>query len=268
MQFNTSQKPSGRTLISRYVYSGNKEIYPTSINLTTGIITVSSSLTAQGFTIGNYYNIFFAMHSWANKILMKEINPVTDYFMNVVSDTTIQLSTANNSSGLIASYPDASNTNVDPTKWHFEYPPNGGTLNLSFDVSSLNLSDFLLHFDIPSRDRGGYPYVNAHGTADEGSWGATGCTVIDGRETMSVTGAVRYRYSKESKILWHWLDHAHSIQWGNNTSGTWSFSWANGSSQGGIFGRYTNAKITSITMSGISVGNGSVFELYDMKGGS
>jgi hypothetical protein len=265
LQFRPASQPTGRTLISRYVFTGNKEIYPTAMDLTTGIITVGSSLTAQGFTVGSYYNMMFVIHAFATKILPKEINPTTDYYTYILSDTTIQLSTANNSSGLISSYPDASNTGVDPTKWHIEYAST--TINISFDTSSLNLSDVLFHFDFPGRDRGGYPYVNLHGTSDEGTINLTGLTIIDGRETMTVTGAVRYRYSKESKTFFNWLDHAHSIQWGNNTNGSWSYSTVTASSQASTWRSYTNAKITSLSMSGITVANGSVFELYDMKGG-
>lgn len=258
-----SNNKQGRSLVSRFVWSGNKEVQPTALDLTTGIFTVGSSLNAMGLNSGSLYNMFFVMHSWANKILPVEINPVTDYFVYILSDTTFQLSTTNASSGAIVSYPNASNTAVDVTKFHLEYATTNG---ITMDVTGLGLSDILARYDIRGRDRGGYPYIYLRGTGDEGTLDTNGSTIIDGRETMALNFDVRFKYNQETKTIWYWVEHAQSIQWGNVAGGTWSNSTVTGSSQTAQWRDYTNFKIINVRIQGISLANGSVVEIFDMKG--
>lgn len=257
-----NNRMAGR-LVARYVSSGNTVIQPTSANLTTGVFTVGSSLTALGFTVGAYYGTMFNIHSFATKILPKEIVPATDYFMYVLSDTTFQLSTSNTSAGLISSYPDASNTGVDPTQWHLEYASASSTL---INLAGMGLSDIRVKIDCQG-DRGGWRYVYLQGTSVESSnVSANMGTVADGRETMSLLMELHWIYSPETKTLWGYCDHQQNVLWGNNTSGTWTQSSTASNSTYTQTRPLTNFKITGVLIS-FSITNGSVIEIYDMKGG-
>jgi hypothetical protein len=249
-------------LVARYVHSGNKVIQPTALNTTTGVFTTATSLTGLGLAVGSYNLAIFNMHTWNTKILPVEINPINTYYVYVASDTTFQLSTSNTSAGLVSSYPNASNTAIDCSQFHFE---TGATGNFTVDLTGLNLSDIRVKTDV-QRERGGWAYVYLQGTSDETpSFANYAGGAVDGRSTQSLYMEHHFKYNPESKTIWGTVEHTQSRVWGNVSGGTWTDSSTNDTVACAQWKPYTNFKITGIRFAFIFANN-SVIEVYDMKG--
>jgi hypothetical protein len=258
----TLQSDRPGKLVARYVHSGNKVIQPTALNTTTGVFTTATSLTGLGLAVGSYTLTIFNMHTWNTKILPVEINPINSYYVYVVSDTTFQLSTSNTSAGLVSSYPNASNTAIDCSQFHFE---TGATGNFTVDLTGLNLSDIRVKTDV-QRERGGWAYVYLQGTSDETpSFANYAGGAVDGRSTQSLYMEHHFRYTPESKTIWGTVEHTQSVVWGNVSGGTWTASSTNDTVACSQWKPYTNFKITGIRFAFIFANN-SVIEVYDMKG--
>lgn len=252
------QNNSGR-LIARYVQSGNQEIHPTSLDLTTGIFTCGESLSSLGMTSGNFYGTAFNIHSLASKVLMEEINPVNDYEMYVLSDNTFQLASGNTTSVILSSYPSTTWT-IDCSEFHLER-----NLTSPFiDLSGFNLSEIRVKISA-QRDRGGWAYFSLKGTCDENAnWSSWIGGMTDGRETIQLFMELWWKYIPEMNILYgNGLHEQHQL-WGNSSSGSWN-NYQGTSDSYTMWKPLTNFKMTGL-QSNFPMCNGSVIEVFDMKG--
>lgn len=255
---NTLPNNAGR-LIARYVQSGNTEIHPTSLDLTTGIFTCSESLSSSGMTSGNFYGSAFNIHSISSKVFMEEINPVNDYEIYVLSDNTLQLASGNTTSTIISSYPNTTWT-IDCSQFHFERNLTSPYIDLSgFDLSEIRVKISA------QRDRSGWAYFSLKGSCVESSnWSAWIGGMVDGRETQQLFMELWWKYIPEMNLLLGNGLHTQNYVWGNSTSGSWN-DYQSTSPNYTMWKPLTNFKMTGL-QSNFPICNGSVIEVFDMKG--
>lgn len=111
---------SGRKLVTRYVHNSNKVIQPTALDLGTGIFTCESTEGIDGAVVGVGLNASALYKpTYIPKEFFEKLSNTSNYELKIIvkSETTFLLSYQSQE---ITSYPNASNTSVDVTKFHFE----------------------------------------------------------------------------------------------------------------------------------------------------
>lgn len=256
---------AGEKLIARYIHSGNKEIPAVTLDKTTGIWTTSASLVGGlGLTVGTIYaNIVPVNKNFNNNNMPREFKAVDNHYIEVLSDSTFYVNTAQTTAGRILSYPDA-NTPTDVSAITFEIFTVGSN-GVSIDISSFDIREMRAVFS-GIRNRPSWSYIYLNGTYDGGTANNMFLlgSVVDGRDFLHMQAETYFKYVKESGQLFTQSTRYLTRTW-TETNGTWgTYAGANAASDRNIV-LLKNFKATSVRFA-FSMANNSVIELYDAGG--
>ena len=120
-------------LITRYVHSGNKEIYPTALDLETGVFTCENHGLTTGDAAIVVCDYWFSFMPY--ELIMTKRESTTHPKIRVVDGNTFTLQYYNAD----ITYNSNLNTKVDVTKWHIEISNPGPIEFTGFSAKSLEV---------------------------------------------------------------------------------------------------------------------------------
>lgn len=261
-QFNPAPINSGGKLLARYVHSGNKVIQPTTLDKATGIWTTTTNLvTDLGLAIGSFRQIIPVHKTYANNSIPREWKSINNNNLEVISNNTFYITTAQNVGGRILSYPDA-NTPSTGYETHMQLEiGSGGTIIVDltpFDVRELRV------VTVGQRNRPGWTYSDLWYTHAGGTASMPASGMVDGRDWMTFKQEVAFRYEPSLKLLMMQGIGSMTRTW-TDTSGTWGDGASNQYGQRS-FAIVDNFKADSIRLTPSVFANGTVCEVYETRG--
>lgn len=162
-----STSGSSETLVTDYTYNSNQEIYPTALDLETGVFTCENHglstndiiLVVLDYRVTNIpFELYSASINYFNMLKADVID--SDTFKIKLGDTDLV-------------YTNSNNTNVDVTKFHFEKVTSANLIK----VDNLNLKN--VRVEVYGKICGAYPVI-------VGFFDNTGISLLDNKSKMAL----------------------------------------------------------------------------------
>lgn len=261
-QFNPAPINSGGKLIARYVHSGNKVIQPVSLDKATGIWTTTTNLvTGVGLAIGSFRQIIPVHKTYANNSIPREWKSINNNNIEVISENTFYLTTAQNVGGRVLSYPDP-NTPSTGYETHMQLEINtSGTIII--DLTQFDVREIRVVL-MGQRNRPGWTFSDLYYTHAGGTGVMAASGMVDGRDWQTLKQETSFRYEPALRLLMMQGLMSMTRTW-TDTNGTWGDGASNQSNQRN-FALVDNFKADSIRIVSNVFANNTVCEIYDTRG--
>lgn len=254
-QFNPAPQSK---LITRYIYNGNKEIQPSSVDLTTGIFTTA---TPHGIPAGTIKNVIIVPNFIFNGQFPREFISADQHRIEAIDANTFYIWKGTTAR---MTYTNAMNTGVNVLSFRFETD----TLQsgVTFDISAIPTNKIRFLYK-GNRGRPGWTYVYlkySYGplnTIEETNFG----TFSDGRDMnmLYFEGFIENDNVNDANFLVGHVDKYINNTW-NEGNGTWAMNHTTNNNGAPILQRQKNIKLQTLRFS-FEIANGSIIEIYNAR---